>query len=241
VSLFGGRSDVFLLEPVTGAAVAYDDCWVLIDTGFNPQLVRDPELRAAHYTYANYTAVIPPGDPLVDQVRAAGLDWEDLAFCAVSHLHCDHSGGLRLLVDGPPVVIQRREFDFAMNRATHGDVYFRSDYERDGIDWVIVDGDAELAPGLTGLATFGHTPGHMSFSVEFPDRTIVLACDAADLEANITRRIRCGSVAEAGDEAAAQRSIERLAQLASSPNTEVWPGHDPDFWATRQRPPSFYP
>ena len=82
-------------------------------------------------------------------------------------------------------MIQRREFDFAMNRATHGDVYFRSDYVRDGLDWVIVDGDTELAPGLTGLATFGHTPGHMSFSVEFPDRTIVLACDAADLEANI--------------------------------------------------------
>ena len=80
VSLFGGRPDVFLLEPVTGAAVAYDDCWVLIDTGFNPQVVRDPELRAAHYTYANYTAIVPPGDPLVDQVGAAGLRWEDLAF-----------------------------------------------------------------------------------------------------------------------------------------------------------------
>jgi len=231
---------VFLLEPVTGAAVVYDDGWVLIDTGFNPEIVRDPELRAAHYTYANYTALIPPGDPLVDQVRAAGLDWDDLSFCAISHLHCDHGGGLRLLVDGPPIVIQAREHDFAMRRATHRDVYFRTDYARDGLDWVLVDGDVELAPGLTALATFGHTPGHMSFSVELGGRTIVLACDAADLQANIEGSVPCGSVAEPGDHDAAQRSIERLAALASSPRTEVWPGHDPEFWATRRRPPACY-
>jgi N-acyl homoserine lactone hydrolase len=240
VSMLGGRDDVYLLEPVTGAAVVYDDGWVLIDTGFNPDLARDPELRAAHYTWPNYTAVIPPGDPLVDQVRLAGLDWDDLAFCVISHLHCDHGGGLRLLVGGPPVVIQKREHEFAMERAGLEHAYFRTDYELEGLDWLLVDGDVDLAPGLTALDTRGHTPGHMSVAVELPERTIVLACDAADLMANLTGRIPCGVVAEPGDAAAAASAIERLAQLADRAGTEVWPGHDPAFWETRRRSPEYY-
>ena len=240
VSLLGGRNDRYLLEPVTGAAIEYDDGWVLIDTGFNPELARDPELRAAHYTFPNYTAVIPPGDPLVDQIRAAELDWDDLVFCAISHLHCDHGGGLRLLVNGPPVVIQQREHEFAMERAGLEHAYFRTDYEREGIDWILVDGDVDLAPGLTGLDTRGHTPGHMSFAVELAERTVVLACDAADLMNNITERIPCGNVAEQRDTRAAADSIQRLALLAESLDVEVWPGHDPDFWETRRRPPEYY-
>jgi N-acyl homoserine lactone hydrolase len=240
VSIRGGRNDFYLLEPVTGAAIVYDDGWVLIDTGFNPKLARDPELRAAHYTWPNYTAVIPPGDPLVDQVEVAGLDWGDLAFCAISHLHCDHGGGLRLLVDGPPVVIQRREHEFAMERAGLEHAYFRTDYEIEGLDWLLVDGDVDLAPGLKALDTRGHTPGHMSFAVELSDQTIVLACDAADLMANITGRTPCGVVAESADLTAATVSIERLAELAEHPDTEVWPGHDPTFWETRNRPPMYY-
>ncbi len=240
VSLLGGRDDVFLLEPVTGAAIVYENGWVLIDTGFNPELARDAEQRAAHYTWPNYTAVIPPGDPLIDQVEAAGLDWGDLAFCAMSHLHCDHGGGLRHLVNGPPVVIQRREHDFAMNRAGLEHAYFRTDYVLDGLDWVLVEGDCELAPGLRGLLTHGHTPGHMSFVVELPERTVVLACDAADLMTNITERIPCGETAEPEDADYSVAAIERLADLAQLPNTEVWPGHDPDFWATRVRSPEFY-
>lgn len=240
VSVRGGRPDRYLLEPVTGAAVAYDDGWVLLDTGFDPTIARDPAQYAAHYVEPNYHPVIPAGDPLVDQVAAAGLDWDDLALCAVSHLHGDHSGGLRLLVDGPPIVIQAREHDFAMHRATVADVYFRTDYGRDGLAWHLIDGDAELAPGLRALATFGHTPGHMSFAVELGERTVVLACDAADLMVNLTDRVPCGITADPDDGPAAAASIERLADLAESADTEVWPGHDPDFWDQRRRSPEFY-
>jgi N-acyl homoserine lactone hydrolase len=193
ISIHGGDPSRYLLEPVTAVAVCYPgDAWVLLDSGFNVDTVRDPVRRAAQYNYDSYTAIVPPGDPLVDQVRQAGLDWDRLAGCALSHLHLDHSGGLRLLENGPPVILQRAEWTFATTVATERHVYARDDYLRPGLDIRLIDGDTVLAPGLAALDTRGHTPGHQSFQVDLPDRVVVLACDAADLRANITERRRCG-------------------------------------------------
>ena len=234
VSLKGGSPDRYLLEPVTGAAIVFDQGWVLVDTGFNIDTIHDDEQRRDHYVIPCYTALVPRGDPLVDQLKTLGLGWDDLAACVVSHLHCDHSGGLRHLVDGPPVLIQGAELDFGMSTATLQDAYFRSDFDLPGLDWELVEGDEELADGLQLLPTRGHTPGHTSVIVELQDSgTTVLACDAADLRANIEKRIPPGTTTSPGLEAAAQDSIDRLHDLDAREGTEVWPGHDPAFWDTR--------
>jgi glyoxylase-like metal-dependent hydrolase (beta-lactamase superfamily II) len=204
---------------------------VLVDTGFNIDTIRDDERRLAHYVIACYTALVPTGDPLIDQIEAIGLRWEDLAACVVSHLHCDHSGGLRHLREGPPVVIQGRELEFGMTDATLQDAYFRSDYDLPGLDWELVEGDEELADGLRLVPTRGHTPGHTSVVVELERAgTIVLACDAADLRTNIEERIAPGTTTSPDLRAEAQASIEALHALDSKESTEVWPGHDPVFW-----------
>lgn len=241
VSLAGGSAEEFLLEPVTGAAVVYEDGWVLLDTGFNVDTIRDPERRAAHYLAPSYIGIVPPGDPLLRQVEAAGLRWSHLAMVGISHLHCDHSGGLRHVVDGPRVAIQASEHAFAMDEAGLEHAYFRSDYELPGLRWQLLEGAAELAPGLRALPTIGHTPGHQSFEVDLAAHgTVVLACDAADLRANIDDVIPCGTTTHPELAEAAARSIALLHQLDARPRTEVWPGHDPDFWRTRRRPPGCY-
>ncbi|WP_166462582.1 N-acyl homoserine lactonase family protein [Amycolatopsis acidicola] len=236
VSIEGGDPARFLLEPVTAAAVCYDDAWVLLDSGFDTDAVRDPARRAARYNYDSYTALLPPGDPLVDQVRAAGLDWRRLSGCALSHLHLDHTGGLRLLEGGPPVLVQRAEWEFATTEADARHVYARDDYLRPGLDVRLLDGETELAPGLSTLDTRGRTPGHQSFRIGLAGRTVVLACDAADLRANITGPRACGW---ATDPVAARVAIRRLHELDRQPATEVWPGHDPDWWAWQE--PGLYP
>jgi N-acyl homoserine lactone hydrolase len=239
ISQPGGSWDRFILEPITGAAVVFDDGWVLVDTGSNPEIVRDLALRNEHYTRAHLPS-LPQGDPLLRQLEAARLDLDDLAFCAMSHLHCDHSGGLRHLVNGPPIFIQKREHEYAFGPAGLNEAYFRTDYAREGLDWQRIEGEQELAPGFRSLPTFGHTPGHQSFVVELPTQTIVLACDAADLKSNIDEVVAPGfqPTPELGRHA--QQSIELLHRLDKTEGTEVWPGHDPLFWESRLHPPAAY-
>ena len=233
LSVKGGDPARFLLEPVTAGIVTYDDgAWVLLDSGFNVETVRDPGRRAAHYNFECYAAIVPPGDPLVDQVAGLGLAWDRLAFGAVSHLHCDHSGGLRLLDDGPPAVLQRAEWEFGVDGAGLEHAYFRDDYLRPGLAVHLVEGDVELAPGLRAVATFGHTPGHMSFAVDLAETgTVVLACDAADLHRNITEPVPCGTTTHPDLEPAAAAAARRLHALDAEDGVQVWPGHDPVFWA----------
>lgn len=235
MSVEGGDPARFLLEPVTAAAVVFGHGWVLVDGGFHLDRVRDPAARAAHYQYESYTPVVPPGDALAEQVAEAGLEWDDLALAVVSHVHLDHTGGLRLVPPGTPVALQRREWEWLRSGIGRRETAVPADVLDADVEVVLLDGDTVLAPGLTALDTRGHTPGHQSFRIDLPDRSVVLACDAADLRRNLVERRRCGWVAVRGDEGDAQRAVERLAALADEPGVEVWPGHDPDWpaWSLR--------
>jgi len=231
ISVAGGSGFRHLMEPVTAAAVVFDDGWVLVDGGFDPARIRHRSLRVASFDYENYAPVVPAGDPLVDQVAAAGLEWSDLAAAAVSHAHFDHTGAGRMLRPDQPLLIQRREWDHALAvTQPRAHFLFIDDIVRPNVQPVLLEGDTRLADGFEALDTPGHTPGHQSFAVDLGDRTIVLACDAADLRANIEGAIPCGSTVGPDGARLAEASIRRLHDLDERPDTVVWPAHDPD-WA----------
>ncbi|MBZ5739379.1 N-acyl homoserine lactonase family protein [Nocardioides mangrovi] len=232
LSLHGGSASTFLLEPVTAAVVVYADGWVLLDSGFDVDALADPAIRRARFVHGSYNPVVPPGDPLLEQVAALGLSWRDLRAVGISHVHFDHTGGLRLVAPGIPVLLQRAEWEYAATGAVVA--ANPSEFRRSGLDVVLAEGDTELAPGLWALDTAGHTPGHQSFAVSLPGQRIVLACDAADLHVNVTGPTRCGSTERPEDAAAAQRAIERLAELDAAEGTTVWPAHDPDWPGWRE-------
>lgn len=235
ISVAGGSSFRHLMEPVTAAAVVFDEGWVLVDGGFDPARIRDRLLRVTSFDYENYSPVVPAGDPLVDQVAAAGLEWSDLAAATVSHAHFDHTGAGRMLRPDQPLLIQRREWEHVLAiTQPRAHFLFLDDLARPNVQPVLLDGDTRVADGFHALDTPGHTPGHQSFSVELADRTIVLACDAADLRVNIERSVPCGSAVGADGERQAEASIRRLHDLDSRDDTEVWPGHDPEWGPWRE-------
>ena len=235
ISVAGGSGFRHLMEPVTAAAVVFDEGWILVDGGFDPARIRDRSLRVASFDYENYAPVVPAGDPLVDQVAQAGLSWSDLAAAAVSHAHFDHTGAGRMLRADQPLLIQRREWEHALAvTQPRAHFLFLDDLVRPDVQPVLLDGDTRIADGFDALDTAGHTPGHQSFAIDLGDRVVVLACDAADLRANIERVIPCGStVGEAGPRLA-DASIRRLHELDVRPDTEVWPGHDPEWGPWRE-------
>ena len=78
-----------------GLLLQVDGGWLLLDTGFNTALLRDPALRRRFYPSPNYQPVLPgDGEPLEDALVGVGVDLADIHAVAISHLHVDHAGGL---------------------------------------------------------------------------------------------------------------------------------------------------
>ena len=109
-----------------------------------------------------------------DALREAGLGPDDIDTVVMSHLHFDHSGGTTRRTSADrfvPVfararhVVQRREWE----DATHPHERNRASYLQENIGPLgeaglieLVDGEAEIAPGVRVLPTPGHTAGHQS-------------------------------------------------------------------------------
>jgi glyoxylase-like metal-dependent hydrolase (beta-lactamase superfamily II) len=235
VSVHGAPASERLREPVPGVLVELDGGWLLLDTGFNPALIRDPPLYARfHGRNHDIRAELPPddGDPLESALAAVGLELDDVVAVAVSHLHNDHAGGLRHFAGRVPVHAQRREVEYGLAHHPEPEAngIFRVDFDDPLIDWRLADGDAELAPGVTALATYGHTPGHQSFAVQLAGGGgYVFAFDAADLQENIDEELAVGGFIGV-DPAETVEQIRRLKAIAAERGLRLVPGHDPVVW-----------
>jgi glyoxylase-like metal-dependent hydrolase (beta-lactamase superfamily II) len=222
--------------PVIGIAVETAQGWVLLESGFSRAFLDDAEAQQTVYRGGPH-AVGPPGEPLVEALRGVGLEVGSLALACVSHLHCDHTGGLPLLARaGVPVAVHRDELEFARTRASLADGFYGPDIES-GVDWRPFTGDLELAEGVWALETLGHTPGHVSFRVDLAQTgTWLFAVDAADLAENLNERVPPGFSVVPGDAGRAATSLERLVDLASELDARLVPGHDGAFWRAVRHP-----
>ena len=117
---------------------------------------------------------------LPDQLRDLGVAPEDVDMVILSHLHLDHAGwctrkdGDEFVPTFPNAeyIVQRGEFESASapNPYTRGSYLPRhiEPIERAGL-WGLVDGDAELLPGLSVAVTGGHTVHHQIAVIENSD------------------------------------------------------------------------
>ncbi|WP_193043553.1 N-acyl homoserine lactonase family protein [Mycolicibacterium baixiangningiae] len=236
VSVHGASATEQLREPVPGVLLQTDGGWVLLDTGFNTALIRDPYLRRRFYPSVEYQPVLPgPGEPIEESLADIGVDVDDIHLVAVSHLHTDHAGGLKLFAGRVPVHAQRRELEYGLSNhpAPEQHAIFRVDFDDPRIDWRLADGEVEIAPGITAVPTYGHTPGHQSFVVQL-DHSVggdgfVFAFDAADLTENIEHERAIGGFIDVDPEETVE-PIRRLKKLAADKGFPLIPGHDPHVW-----------
>lgn len=242
VSVHGADPSIRLREPVPGVLLELDGGWMLLDTGFNDPLVRDPSLCRRFYggNRGNHTELrSSTRDSVEVAFEAVGVDPGEVVSVAVSHLHCDHAGGLRHFAGRVPVHCQQRELAYGLggHPAPEREGIFRVDFDDPAIDWRLADGEAELAPGVVAVPTYGHTPGHQSFVVtlsdELADRAgtpgYVLAFDAADLQENIDDELAVGGFIDCPPEQTVE-AIRRLKAIAAERGYRVVPGHDPVVW-----------
>lgn len=243
VSVHGSSPDIRMREPVPGVLLQTDGGWVLLDTGFNTALIRDPALRRRYYPSVEYQPLLPgPGEPIEESLFEIGVDVDDIHLVAVSHLHTDHAGGLKLFAGRVPVHAQRRELEYGLSNHPEPERHaiFRVDFDDPSIDWRLADGEADVAPGITAVPTYGHTPGHQSFVVQLDESVTggdrpdgpngyVFAFDAADLTENIEGELAIGGFIDVEPEETVE-PIRRLKKLAADKGYPLIPGHDPHVW-----------
>ena len=188
---------------------------VLVDTGLHPEAAADP---AGRYDGAESLAFFA----LEQEASVAEqIELEAVTMVVLTHLHFDHAGGLGLIPESVPVVVQRAEWEAGRDdEAIARNFYFPRDFaDREP---VLVDGDHDLLGdgSVILLSTPGHTPGHQSVRVG----ELVIGADVAYFASGFDDH----RFPPYGDDHAAQRrSAERLRALRDSGATLI-PGHDPE-------------
>lgn len=144
--------------PVYVHVIDHPDGRVLVDTG----------IKELH----------PAADDMEPRLRPSS-EWDvDLASIDLivnTHLHFDHLGG-NYLFPGTPIYVQRRELDDARSK----DDYTIGEWvDPPGVQYVPVDGELELLPGIRLVPAPGHTPGSQIVVIENGDHPIVICGDTA--------------------------------------------------------------
>ena len=115
-------------------------------------------------------------------LNAAGYTTEDISHVVITHMHGDHIGGLSddsgaETFTNAAYVTGQVEFDhWAGAENDNFEAKVRPLAEKFSF---IGDGDA-VRPGVTAVAAFGHTPGHMGYMLESGGKQLFLMVDAAN-------------------------------------------------------------
>src|SRR5262245_924115 len=181
--------------PVYVHVIDHPDARVLVDTGMT-------ELHPA----------VADMDPRLFPLSEQAFDLAGIDLVVSTHLHFDHCGGNHLFA-GTPIYVQRRELDDALGE---DDYTIREWVEARGVQYVPVDGEHELLPGLRLVPAPGHTPGSQMVVVETGGRPVIVG----------------GDVAVSFDELDEPTTEGQLRVRALDPEL-VWLAHEHEAWRPR--------
>jgi N-acyl homoserine lactone hydrolase len=183
--------------PVYAHVIEHPGARVLVDTGMT-------ELHPA----------VADMDPRLMPLSAqADFDLASIDVVVNTHLHFDHCGGNRLFT-GKPIYVQGAELDDARSQVD----YTISEWvDAPHVQYLPVDGELELLPGLRLVPAPGHTRGSQLVVVETSGRPVVVCGDTAVFSSDLDEPRTEG-----------QRIVRAL-----DPK-EVWLSHEHKPW----RPPA---
>lgn len=133
----------------------------------------------------------------LQNLAAAGVDPKNIDIVLMSHLHPDHTNGIRAL-DGSmafpnaEIMVPAKDWEFwtsdenaakAESNAMMKNYFANVKKIYSGIESKVTkyDWGKEVAPGITSIATPGHTPGHTSFAIASRDSKILLQADVTNI------------------------------------------------------------
>lgn len=115
-------------------------------------------------------------------LEAAGYSTDQIDTVVVTHMHGDHIGGLAgdagVTFGNAKHVTGRVEFDAWAK--TDGNKAFEAKVRPNAERFDMIEDGGSVASGITAMAAFGHTPGHMNYMIESGGQQLVIAADFAN-------------------------------------------------------------
>lgn len=168
-------TDEFVPVPFTILAVRTAGRLVLIDAGTGGQ-------------------ASPKAGQVAQNMKAAGLDPKDVKTILVSHFHGDHIFGLMTkenaqIFPDAEIIVPAAELKFwtqpvdSLPKPRQG---LAQRIQATLPTWKnvkVVDGEAEVAPGIRTLPAFGHTQGHTAHVISSGGKQLISTADVTNIHA----------------------------------------------------------
>jgi glyoxylase-like metal-dependent hydrolase (beta-lactamase superfamily II) len=172
----------------------------MVAVPFNPQLINTGS-KLVLIDCGNGAAMLEPSKGragrTLQNLAAAGVDPKSIDIVLMSHLHPDHTNGIRaadgsMAFPNAEIMVPAKDWEFWMsdeNAAKAQSNQMMKDYFANvkkiyaGIESKVTkyDWGKEVAPGITSIATPGHTPGHTSFAVASGNSKILVQADVTNI------------------------------------------------------------
>jgi glyoxylase-like metal-dependent hydrolase (beta-lactamase superfamily II) len=178
-AMFGEKDQMAI--PYSPLAVNTGSKLVVIDTGTSE---------------ANFERSKGAAGQFHSNLKASGIDAAQVDTVIISHFHGDHINGL-LTKDNKPafakaeILVPAAEWkyfmdDGEMSRAPKGRMEgvfknLRRVFDALGRKVTPYEPNKELAPGITSVASYGHTPGHMSFVIASGNGKVFVQSDVTNI------------------------------------------------------------
>jgi glyoxylase-like metal-dependent hydrolase (beta-lactamase superfamily II) len=172
----------------------------MVTIPFNPQLINTGSKLVLIDTgngIANFEASKGAVGRTLQNLQAAGVEAKKIDVVLLSHLHPDHTNGIRLADGGlafpnAEIMVPGKDWEFwtsednvakAESNPMMKNYFANVKKTFAGLESKVTkyEWGKEVAPGITSIATPGHTPGHTSFAVASGDAKVLIQSDVTNI------------------------------------------------------------
>ena len=211
----------------------------MVAVPFNPQLINTGS-KLILIDCGNGVSMLEPSKGrvgrMMQNLAAAGVDPKSIDAVIMSHLHPDHTNGIRaadgtMAFPNAEIMVPAKEWEFWMSdenaaKAQSNEMmkgYFANVKKiYTGIESKVTkyDWGKEVAPGVTAIAAPGHTPGHTAFALASGGSKVLIQSDVTNIPEFFLRNPDW-HVAYDTDPAAAQQTRHKFYDMAAAEKATV--------------------
>jgi glyoxylase-like metal-dependent hydrolase (beta-lactamase superfamily II) len=210
----------------------------MVTVPFNPQLINTGSklvLIDCGNGIANYEPTKGAVGRTLQNLAAAGVDAKNIDIVLMSHLHPDHTNGIRaadgsMAFPNAEIMVPAKDWAFWMSDenaakaqsdlmkgyfANVRKVYAGIESKPTKYEW-----GKEIVPGITSVAAPGHTPGHTAFMISSGGSSVLIQSDVTNIPELFLRNPDWHVVFDV-DPAMAQETRHKFLDMAAAEKATV--------------------